>query len=94
MGRRIKDEYVKEVIEKINNRSISSSNDLIEFIEERVTLLIMVLYETEEQISMIIGIQLLRFQSIKLPFMEMVNKNFNRIYLHIKYSVYLYIIIN
>jgi hypothetical protein len=33
---------------KINNRSISSSNDLIEFIEERVTLLIMVLYETEE----------------------------------------------
>jgi hypothetical protein len=46
----IKDEYVKEVIEKINNRSISSSNDLIEFIEEKVTLLIMVLYETEEQI--------------------------------------------
>jgi hypothetical protein len=30
-----KDEYVKEVIEKINNRSISSSNDLIEFIEEK-----------------------------------------------------------
>jgi hypothetical protein len=49
MGKVIKDEYVKEVIEKINNRSISSSNDLIEFIEERVTLLIMVLYETENK---------------------------------------------
>jgi hypothetical protein len=49
----IKDEYVKEVIEKINNRSISSSNDLIEFIEEKGdTFDYGFIPETEEQISL------------------------------------------